>query len=802
MKSSPLSSKPVALSLTIAFLIVLVLGNFSQTKPNLTVDRLTHSEDNNAMKAVIADGQIHLPLGFEANRGQAPDDIKFVGRANASSFLFKRNEVLLSIHNRDSRKSSSSSRGSVTRAQVGMKFEGANLHPDIAGQQRRDTRANYFIGNDPSKWVRGIDTYSSVAYSAIYPGIDLLFYGNQNQLEYDFKVAPGANPSDIKLRFEGADKVEFSKEGDLILQTTAGNVSHNAPVAYQEIAGSRHDVAAKFEKSDDGLISFKLGAYDHNQPLVIDPVLIFSTYLGGPGDDACRGIVADPMGNAYLIGDSFSASFIPRATDMNSDIFIGKLNSNGLILSYTFFGGDKNDTATGLTVDSTGSVYMAGSTESTDFPILSSFGLALQGPSDAFVVKLTAALDQFFYSTIVGGSGAERGISVAADSGGNAYISGQTTSADFPTFAAVQSTYGGGDSDAFVSKIAANGQTLIYSTFLGGTGNEDTGLRSGISVDDSGNASVSGDTASGDFPVKNALRATKSGSASSSDGFVAKLNSSGSAFVYSTYLGGSDDDFALGLAGDSAGNAYVTGRTKSTAFTGSSVTRPSNTNSDAFVAKINPDGSAFSYLTFIGGTGDESGNAIAIDGPGNAVIGGTSTGGATTIKSIQSFSRGGTDAFVARLGTNGSVTFSTYIGGSDEDSALAVDLTSDGFIYVGGFTKSTDFLISTPLVHQNAGKSDIFIARIDPTIDSNRPVLLQAVVSGKNLIVYGQGFDSGAVLLVNDEQVKTRNEDPDPTQVLFAKKAAKRIGAGHTAQLQVQNAGGKKSNFLFFTIPQ
>lgn len=802
MKSSPLSPKPIALSVTVAFLLVLLLGNFSQPRHSLILDQLTRCEENYAMKAIIADGQIHLPLGFEANRGQAPEDVKFVGRANASSFLFKQNEVLLSIHNRGSRNASSSSKRTVTTAQIGMKFEGANQHPEITGKELRATRANYFIGNDPSKWVRGVDTYSGVSYSAVYPGIDLRFYGNQNQLEYDFSVAPGAKPSDIKLRFDGANTIEFSKEGELVLHTAAGDVRHNPPIAYQQLAGTRHIVAASFEKSDDNSISFKIGDYDHNQELVIDPILVFSTYLGGAADDALRGIVADPAGNAYLIGDSFSASFIPRATETNSDIFIGKLNSNGLILTYTFFGGDKNDTATGLTVDSTGSVYMAGSTESTDFPILSSFGLALQGPSDAFVVKLTAALDQFFYSTLVGGSGAEQGVSVAADSGGNAFISGQTTSADFPTFAAVQPTYGGGDSDAFVSKITANGQTLIYSTFLGGTGSEDTALRSGISVDTSGNATVSGDTVSDNFPVKNALRATKSGSASSSDGFVAKINSSGSDFVYSTYLGGSDDDFALGLAGDSAGNAYVTGRTKSTSFTGSSVTRPSNTNSDAFVAKINADASAFSYLTFIGGTGDESGNAIAIDSAGNVVIGGTSTGGATTVKSIQSFSRGGADAFVARLGSTGSVTFSTYIGGSDEDSALAVDFTSDGFIYVGGFTKSTDFLISTPLVHQNAGKSDIFVAKIDPNSDSNRPVLLQAVISGKNLILYGQGFDSGATLLVNDEQVKTRNEDPDPTQVLFAKKAAKRIGAGHTAQLQVQNASGRKSNFLFFTIPQ
>jgi hypothetical protein len=221
------------------------------------------------------------------------------------------------------------------------------------------------------------------------------------------------------------------------------------------------------------------------------------------------------------------------------------------------------------------------------------------------------------------------------------------------------------------------------------------------------------------------------------------------------------------------------------------------------VAKLNAAGSAISYLTFIGASfSDESGNAIAVDSAGNAVIVGSAGDGTATVNSIQSFSRGNGDAFVAKLGPGGAVTFSSYLGGSNEDTALAVALAGDGLIYITGVTDSTDFPTVSPLVRNNSGQRDIFVAIIDPNTNSNRPVLIQAVISGKNLILYGQGFDAGAVLRVNDEPVKTRNDVPDPTQVLFAKKAAKRIAAGETVQLQIENASGKRSNLLFLTKPQ
>jgi hypothetical protein len=779
-------------------------------QPASPQSRVLHLQDANALAtSAVNAARRCLPLNFEANRGQAEADVEFVGRADGFALLLKRNEAVLSLSNPQQRLARAAapnapqSNGGSSPHLLTMKLEGANATPRISAEDRQQAQANYFIGNDPAKWIRHVETYSRVSYSSVYRSVDLVFYGTERQLEYDFTVAPGGDPRAIRLRFEGADDVELDSDGALILHTAAGPVRQHRPVAYQQGPGSRLDVAADFKRLDDGTVGFAVGPYDPALPLVIDPVLVYSTYLGGSAADFCRGIVADSNGNIFLVGDSFSSTFLTNASPTNSDVFLGKLSSNGLLLTYTFFGGSNNDTATALSVDSSGNLYMGGTTESPDFPIFNSVGQALLGASDAFAVKLTPPADQFFYSNLIGGSGAESGVSIAADSNGSAYITGRTSSQDFPIAGAIQPVYGGGDSDAFVAKLEPDGKTLTYASLLGGSGNENLIGRTGISVDAAGNAYVTGDTQSTDFPTRNALRATKDGAASSSDGFVAKINPSGSDFVYATYLGGTEDDFALAIGLDQAGSAFVTGRTRSASFTGSSATRPVTTTSDAFVTKIDAAGTELTYLTFVGGpSGEETGNAIAVDSSGNAVIAGTAGAGSPTVNSVQSFSRGNLDAFVAKLGTTGAVTFSTYLGGSNEDTALAVGVDGTGAIYLAGFTDSTDFLTAIPLVRENAGGRDIFIAKIDPVATVDSPVLLLAVISGKHLLLYGQGFDPGAKLRINDEQVKTRNEDPDPSQVLFAKKGARRIPPGNTVQLQVVNPNGKRSNFFFLTKPE
>lgn len=801
MKTSPQLHQSAALILAIASLLpALVPNTRSVPAPIAAQDRLAKATPSEVLNSV--------PMNFEANRGQADSAVKFVGRGDGFGVLLKPDEAVLALHN----KKPGPAGESMPAHRVSMRLEGANRAPFLSGVQEQVARANYFIGNDPSKWISGVETYSGVLYSSVYRGVDLMFHSNARQLEYDFTVAPGADPRTIRMSFNGPDDIELTREGSLILRTSAGELRHERPVAYQEQDGSRFLVTAEFKQLTDGTIGFQVGEYDQTRPLVIDPVLVYSTYYGGSASDSGRGITVDAMGNAYVVGDSFSSDFLPpdvpfNASTTNSNLFVGKLRADGLLLSIAFFGplpiATHNEFATGLAVDGSGNVYLCGTTESTDFPHFNSVGSGLLGASDAFVIKVTPDLSAFLYSGLIGGSGQESGVSIAVDAAGSAYISGRTTSADFPLAGAIQASYGGGDSDAFVSKIASDGKTLIYSTYLGGSGTEDLANHSGISVDSAGNAYVTGDTQSANFPLKSAVQPAKNGNTTTSDAFVSVINPSGSDFVYSTYLGGLNDDFGLAIATDSSKNAYVAGKTKSTSFPGSTATRTSTTTSDAFVAKLNPAGSAISYLTFVGGpSGDDAANAITVDAGGSAVIAGSAGPGVPTVSAIQSFFKGGADdALIAKLSTTGAVSFSTYLGGSGDEEALGVALGTDGAIYVTGFTDSLDFLIQEPLRTHNAGVKDIFIAKIDPNTTSNKPVLIQAVISGKNLIVYGQNFQIGAVLRVNDEPTKTRNDDPDPAQVLFAKKAAKRIAPGQTVQLQVENPDGKRSNFLFFTKP-
>lgn len=787
-----LSLQRIALILLAASLAQIALPDDQPRPDNAILSSLSSATESEATS---------LPVFFEPNRGQSDDDVRFIGRGNGFALLLKSSEAVIGL--RAPVESDASKEKAVT-ARVSMKLEGANASPLIFGTDKLDGRVNYFLGNDQSKWLRDVETYSRVCYPGVYSGIDLVFHTAEQQLEYDFNVAAGADPRAIRLRFGGADEMKIDSSGTLVIRTAAGDLKHQKPVAYQESDGLRTSVAAEFTQLGDGAIGFNVGDYDSTRPLVIDPTLVFSSYLGGMGADTGRSIAALPSGDVLIAGDSFSSDFLTNATTNNSDVFVGRLTKNGGTFSYLFFGGKGNDTVTGLATDATGDfVYLAGFTESTDFPIFKSVNSALAGPSDAFVVLLKPQEGAILSSSLIGGSGQETSVSVAVDSIGSAYLTGRTTSLDFPTQGAIQLAYGGGDSDAFVTKLSTDGASIVYSTYLGGTGTENLLARTGIKVDSSGNAFVVGDTQSGNFPTLNALRAAKSGPAATFDGFIAKINSTGSAFVFSTFMGGSDDDFATALAIDGTGNLFITGRTRSTSFTGSSATRSSTANSDAFVAKLNATGSALMYLTFVGGTpGDEQSNAIAIDAAGVAVIAGSAGSGLSTANAIQSFFKGGqSDAFVARLTSAGVINFSTYLGGTGDEVANGVALDSDGHIFLDGFTDSQDFLVFAALRTTNNGGRDIFLARIDPDEAVNRPVLLQAVFSGKSLILYGQNFDDGAKLQVNAEQQKTRNGDPDPSEVLVAKKAGKRIKAGNTVQLQVVNANGKGSNLLFVTKP-
>jgi hypothetical protein len=766
-------------------------ARFADTKHSLPAKGLeVLSEPDLDTQRRLNDTFARMPICFEANEGQAASSASFVSAVGGPRLLLSPAQATFELR-QSSPTGDEALRMQLVSADPAAEIRGADLLP---------TRANYFIGNDPSDWHTNIPTYARVICEKVYPGIDMIYHGSQGKLEYDFVVAPGSDADRIRLRFNGAQKTTIDPRGNLIIQAQGTEVRHNKPVAYQEADGAREEVRAEFNLFADDTVGFQVGEYDRTRELVIDPVLVFSSYLGGSAADSGSGIFVDSEGSAYVLGNSRSSDFT-NGTEDNADIFIGKLTADGGSFTYAFFGGSKDDFATGLAVDADGNTFISGSTQSENIAGGNSINPALSGPSDALVIRFNLE-SGFSYSTIVGGAGDETGVSIALDDNGNAYISGKTTSIDFPTVNAIQPAYGGGDSDAFVAKIAVDGASLVYSTYLGGSGTENLVDRTGIAVDSAGIAYVTGDTQSIDFPLEAPLRPIKTGDESSLDAYVSKIGPTGSSFVYSTYAGGSEDDMGLGIAADSTGSAYITGRTRSTDFTGSASTRPPTETTDAFVAKLNASGSALSYLTFIGGVnGDESANAIVVDASGNAYVTGTAGEGLPTAMSVQSyFSGGDEDVLVARLGPTGTVTFSTYLGGAGNETGLGIAVDSAGSIYVTGSTDSEDFLTVAAIREENAGGTDLLVSKIDPNTSSDQPVIYDVRIVGKLMFVFGQNFDNGAFVRLNDRPRGT-NGGEDPTQILTSKKAAKKTKPGNVVQIQIENGNGKRSNLFFFFRP-
>lgn len=800
---------------TKVWIVALLASGFVLSFIKLTDRSRTRPE---AEPAVIADarstpedaeraGKVfnRLPLLFEANAGQAESEAKFVARGDGFGLMFKPDSVAMVVKERA--KSAPSEAGAQAEASsqvavVHMKMAGANPGPRLTPRGKQPTRLNYMIGSDASNWHADIPTYSELIYEQVYAGIDVRYYGNRRQLEYDFIVSPGADPDRVRLDFEGCQSVSIASNGDLILDTKAGDLRHGKPFVYQEVDGTRREVAGSYRITGPDQVGFQLGEYDRTLPLVIDPVLEYSTYLGGNSNDFSKDLTIDSAGNAYIVGDSISPNFLANSSALNSDVFVARFTTTGNMLNLTFFGGNANDFATSVAVDATGNVYMGGTTFSANFPRVNAIDMTLGGTNDAFITKLNGLGPGLFFSTFVGGSGDEAGVSLAIDSATNIYLTGRTnSSADFPRVGAIQQNYGGGVSDAFVSKINANGAAFAYSTFLGGSSTENILSDSGIAVDTAGNAYVTGDTVSTNFPRVNALQQVKAGNASQADAFVSKLNASGAAFVYSTYIGGTLTDRGLDIAADAAGNAYVTGLSESITFFGASPIRTPVGLIDAFVAKLNPGGSAYLYFTFLGGSEPDSGNAIFVDSANNAYVSGSAGAGFVLVNALQPTFAGGDDAFVTRLNSNGVVTFSTYLGGSNAETATGVAADTTGSIYLSGFTSSTNFPTALPLVALHGGAADVFMSKIDPdAVASLDPVILSVTRDGKRLVVLGLNFDIGARLFMdNIRQKKVVNGTPDPTMVLIARKSGKKIEVNQTVLLQVINNDGRVSNVFPFT---
>jgi hypothetical protein len=651
-----------------------------------------------------------LPLAFEKNRGQTGSKVKFLARGQGYTLFLTSGEAVLALHK-------ASAKSGVLR----MKLLGANPASNVSGVDELPGKTNYFIGNDAKRWHTNVPMYAKVKYKSVYSGIDLVYYGNQRQLEYDFVVAPGADPRCIQLGVRGARKISRREDGDLVLAMAEGEIRWHKPVVYQGNDGARQEVAARYAIKGKNRVAFEVADYDSRRPLFIDP-LVYSTYLGGSGGDDGWAIAVDSSGGAYVAGSTASINFPtmnplqPNEADggVDSDAFVAKFNATGSALVYsTYLGGNAADYGNGIAVDSSGNAYVTGYTQSTNFPTVNPLQPTIGGGQgiDAFVAKLNSTGSALVYSTYLGGSGEDIGNGIAVDSSGNAYVTGGTSSSDFPTMNPLQPANGGAP-DAFVTEINTTGSALVYSTYLGGSSG-DGGF--GIAVDGSGNAYVTGGTSSTDFPTMNPLQPANGGGLS--DAFVAKLNPMGSALVYSTYLGGSGWDWGNGIAADSSGNAYVTGFTYSTDFPTMNPLQAANGgrgDSDAFVAKLNATGSALVYSTYLGGSSSEEGNGIAADTLGNAYVTGyTSSTDFPTMNPLQPANGGGEDAFVAKLNATGSaLVYSTYLGGSGSDWGLGIAVDSSGNAYVTGYTESANFPTVNPLQPAYGGGGDAFVAEI------------------------------------------------------------------------------------------
>lgn len=655
--------------------------------------------------ARVRESYSKIPLSFVANHGQADKNVKFISRGSGYSLALSPTTFTLAVADKS--------------AVLHATLLGSNAAAKLTGLERQLTKTNYFIGSDPRKWKTNVANYAKVKYSDVYRGIDLVFYGNQNLLEYDFIVSPGADPGVIALGFEGINDLRIDEKGDLILRTDAGEIRQSRPVVYQQVDGARQMIPAGYVIKDKKQITFQIANYDRSKPLVIDPTLAFSTFLGGSSSDRGDGIAVDSDGNAYITGDTMSinfpvttGAFQTQKAGFSTDAFVTKMNATGTALIYsTYFGGDNRDAGNDIALDGAGNAYVTGLTDSSNLPTTpGAFRTTpvLTDEFDAFAMKLNATGTALVYSTYLGsivGSG------IAVDSTGNAYIVGQADD-DYPTTPGAFQTTPGGSSDAFVTKLNTTGTALVYSTFLGGTGFD---FASKVAIDSAGNAYVTGSAEAG-FPVTPGAFQT---SASGIDAFVTKLNATGTALVYSTFLGGTGTDRANGIAVNAAGNAYVTGATDSSNFpvTAGAFQSMKAAGQDAFVTELNTTGSNLAYSTYLGGDGNDSGNDIALDTSGNAsVIGSTgSTDFHITADAIQSdFGGGGSDAFITRVNATGTgLVFSTYLGGNNTDGGLSIAVDAAGSIYVTGQTFSSNFP-TTPGAFQTlfGGNSDAFVAKI------------------------------------------------------------------------------------------
>ena len=701
-----------------------------------------------------------LPLSFEENQGQTAEEVRYLAHGTGYELFLTPHEALLALRSRRKYDLSPLHRTASLRAMrkarkagqltaLRIQFEGANLHPAVNGMGRLPARTNYFLGNDPKKWHTDVPSYGRVKYEGVYPGIDVVFYGNQGKLEYDFLVAPGADPEAIQLKIAGARKMRLNSRGSVVLSVAASEVELQKPRIYQMIDGKRRLIEGRYVVAADHRVRFSVAHYDRSKPLVLDPVLNYSTYLGGSGEDTGHAIAVDGAGNAFVAGQTLSADFPGAANNCAGASFVAELDPTGTNLLYaTYLAGSttgSGENAFGIAVDPSGKVYVTGVTFATDFPTTSANALnagplASNDNGTAYLTKLDPTVSGpsgLIYSTYIGGTGGDHANSVAVDAVGNAYVVGLTDSPDFPTNNPFQSALSNTSGNAFLTRIDTTqlqDASLIYSTYLGGNGANagvvlgygDEGF--GVAADSSGNAYVVGTTTSTDSTFTTSATAYQSAPPANTAAsvFVSRIDTTQvgpASLIYSTYLAGSIADLGFAIALGPNNVAYVTGTTSSTdypfpgATTGAFDTSGSGSGK-AFITLVDTTQSGLSsvpYSTYLGGTGGpyggDYGYAIKVDASGNAYVAGTTFStdfaGAGTLKTLGAFRptllNPNGEAFIAKLHPAGSgqgdLLYATYFGGStgmSQDSiyGIAIDSASPPNAYITGETSSTDLPVS------------------------------------------------------------------------------------------------------------
>jgi len=677
---------------------------------------------------------------FIENKGQWPSEVKYLAKVGGMNAWITNSGVVYDYYKitknykrqqldkltPDKKADFEQKNTSINGHVVQMQLIGVNADAVSKEDNKQEGYYNYFIGKDKNKWASDVPLYGNLQINEIYPNINVKYYFDGNSIRYDYIVKSGADITKLKMKFNGQESIRVNEKGELVIKTSLGEVTNGKLYSYQSGNDNKIEVACKFKQNQDGSIGFDVKEYDRTKDLIIDP-LIYSTFISGSEDDRIFSMSVDKAGDVYITGFTQSADYPVRwgaySTTFSSVgvVVVTKLNSYGNMLVYsTFIGGSSGNCAYSIDTDVNGNAFITGQTNSNDYPITpGAFQTTCGGNSDAFITKLNASGSALIYSTFIGGSGSDWSNTIKVDTYGNAFLAGMTSSNNYPvTQGSFQTTKGNG-TDAFITKLNSVGNGLIYSTFIGGDGFDRC---NSIVIDTSGSAYITGQTNSNNYPTtQGAYKTTYNGG--DYDTFISKLNSTGSALVYSTFIGGSSAEDGNSITIDADGNAYITGQTNSNNYPttqGAYKTAYNGGNADTFISKLNSAGSSLVYSTFVGGNDLDVSTAIAIDTYRNAFITGLTASNdyPTTTGAFQATSNGSCNSFISMFNPTGSaLTYSTYIGGSIYDCSTSIVLDANRYVYISGYTESNNYP-TTPGAYRTTHSStemdnDGFITKID-----------------------------------------------------------------------------------------